>query len=539
MGNAESSSSREENAKSPAPASVKYSILERQASREAKRKQQSHASTKPSAPASTLVPSSAASTTTTREHASPTQTHSRARSITSATSRSKDTDDSASSHRSNRSAMGQAESKERRPPSRSQTLPAPPVDDDRVSTSSPSSRPVDVPQAGDGLSEKEIFEPTGIPQGSPYSAPTTNRYDRPPRLPLPIEEELHTPGSPILTAQDVSSPLYQSEVDGLLPRRSSVLSSTTADDDEIGDLDAFMPESHSSAPSVPTTVTWRGDSDKVYVTGTFVNWERKFKLHQDKEHGGFTATLQLKPGTHHLKFLVGGDMVTSDDLPTTVDYTNILVNYIEVVAPLPATAEQAPVPAEPMPIPGAALTAGQATETGEAIARPMDIRPAQRGSETVEGGQPSTLQETVGAGPAQPTSIPQAPEPLPTPTPRTQPVPKPVKQKLPRPKYTSEIPRFLYDLDSNNTEDEKVQRAKRVEQHLPQPPSLPMFLGKSILNGNMPHKDDASVLLMPNHTVLNHLATSSIKSGVLATSGTTRYKRKFLTTIMYKPTADD
>jgi len=63
-----------------------------------------------------------------------------------------------------------------------------------------------------------------------------------------------------------------------------------------------------------------------------------------------------------------------------------------------------------------------------------------------------------------------------------------------------------------------------------------MFLGKSILNGNMPHKDDASVLLMPNHTVLNHLATSSIKHGVLATSGTTRYKRKFLTTIMYKPT---
>jgi hypothetical protein len=66
------------------------------------------------------------------------------------------------------------------------------------------------------------------------------------------------------------------------------------------------------------------------------------------------------------------------------------------------------------------------------------------------------------------------------------------------------------------------------------------------------------VLIMPNHTVLNHLATSSIKNGVLATSGTTRYKRKviylttsferspsstnnaqFLTTIMYKPTSDE
>jgi hypothetical protein len=39
-------------------------------------------------------------------------------------------------------------------------------------------------------------------------------------------------------------------------------------------------------------------------------------------------------------------------------------------------------------------------------------------------------------------------------------------------------------------------------------------------------KDDNSVLIMPNHTVLNHLATSSIKANVLAVSATTRYKRK-------------
>ena len=65
-------------------------------------------------------------------------------------------------------------------------------------------------------------------------------------------------------------------------------------------------------------------------------------------------------------------------------------------------------------------------------------------------------------------------------------------------------------------------------------------------------KDDNSVLTMPNHTVLNHLATSSIKNNVLAVSATTRYKRKvsldlfytlnitninfqYVTTIMYKP----
>jgi len=45
-------------------------------------------------------------------------------------------------------------------------------------------------------------------------------------------------------------------------------------------------------------------------------------------------------------------------------------------------------------------------------------------------------------------------------------------------------------------------------------------------SGTLPVKDDSSVLVIPNHTVLNHLATSSIKNNVLATSATTRYDQK-------------
>lgn len=65
-----------------------------------------------------------------------------------------------------------------------------------------------------------------------------------------------------------------------------------------------------------------------------------------------------------------------------------------------------------------------------------------------------------------------------------------------------------------------------------------MFLGRSILNGTTPLKDDNSVLNYPNHTVLNHLATSSIKNGVLATSVTTRYKRKVRFPPSYPPKLD-
>lgn len=32
--------------------------------------------------------------------------------------------------------------------------------------------------------------------------------------------------------------------------------------------------------AVPTTIQWTGYAQKVYVTGTFVNWEKKFRLHR-------------------------------------------------------------------------------------------------------------------------------------------------------------------------------------------------------------------------------------------------------------------
>lgn len=216
-------------------------------------------------------------------------------------------------------------------------------------------------------------------------------------------------------------------------------------------------------------------------------------------------------------------MTTSNELPTTVDWTNILVNYVEIVAPLPPETEdekQPPAPAEPMPIPGA--TADQA---GDAV-RPLPYRSADHPS-GADADLASTLEDVGPKGERTPSVSVQTP--MPDPAQQQKPTQEPAEPvaNVPRPKYTNKIPQFLLDLDNySHPDDENFQRAQRVAGTLPPPPSLPMFLSKSILNGNTPHKDDASVLIMPNHTVLNHLATSSIKSGVLATSGTTRYKRK-------------
>ena len=102
----------------------------------------------------------------------------------------------------------------------------------------------------------------------------------PPRLPLPIGEELHTPGSPILNADDASTALREEDVEGALPRQTSHVSSTTLDDEEFeNELQPYAVEG--SRKTVPTTVRWRQGGDKVYVTGTFASWSRKFRMNRE------------------------------------------------------------------------------------------------------------------------------------------------------------------------------------------------------------------------------------------------------------------
>lgn len=67
------------------------------------------------------------------------------------------------------------------------------------------------------------------------------------------------------------------------------------------------------------------------------------------------------------------------------------------------------------------------------------------------------------------------------------------------------------------------------------PPQLPPHLESVILNSNSNEKDNNSVLPIPNHVVLNHLATTSIKHNVLAVATVSRYSRKYVTQILYAP----
>jgi hypothetical protein len=153
-------------------------------------------------------------------------------------------------------------------------------------------------------------------------------------------------------------------------------------------------------------------------------------------------------------------MQTSPDLPTTVDFGNNLVNYIEV--------------------------------------NPDDVlaKNAQNDAKQSADAKPE--------------------------------VKKPIWREVPPPSlFSTAIPSYLLDIDVSDEEPtSEYTHALRAIEKLPNPPALPGFLAKPILNAATLIKDDNSVLNMPNHTVLNHLMTSSIRNNILAVSGTTRYKDK-------------
>ena len=105
---------------------------------------------------------------------------------------------------------------------------------------------------------------------------------RPPRLPLAIADELRAPESPPLgpteTLNEEVSIFEEDEAD--LPRKSSMLSSATADEDDVAhELEPYAVDTGGVSP-VRTRIDWKGGGERVYVTGTFTNWDKKFRLHE-------------------------------------------------------------------------------------------------------------------------------------------------------------------------------------------------------------------------------------------------------------------
>jgi len=83
-----------------------------------------------------------------------------------------------------------------------------------------------------------------------------------------------------------------------------------------------------------------------------------------------------------------------------------------------------------------------------------------------------------------------------------------------------------------------VHESSSLTEHPPKssgPPILPPHLLQVILNKDTPMSCEPTLLPEPNHVMLNHLYALSIKDGVMVLSTTQRFKKKYVTTLLYKP----
>lgn len=105
--------------------------------------------------------------------------------------------------------------------------------------------------------------------------------------------------------------------------------------------------------------------------------------------------------------------------------------------------------------------------------------------------------------------------------------------------YINDIPPIFTDpkvMEQYYVAIEKQSRSNSNQQQAwLHPPQLPPHLESVILNNFNSNDNNSGALPIPNHVVLNHLATTSIKHNTLAVASIVRYKRKYVTQVLYAP----
>ena len=269
--------------------------------------------------------------------------------------------------------------------------------------------------------------------------------------------------------------------------------------------------------TVPVDIKWVQGGEKVYVTGSFTGWRKMIGLSKQPDNN-FLITLGLPVGTHRFRFVIDNELRFSDFLPTATDQMGNFVNYVEVTSELVRNHYQAEIPQE---------------EQDQAQQQPNEqqLQPQQSATRRASIGR-TTRSDSMwgltnddddmgngysryhdGEEDSNPTDF----------------------------QYINDIPPIFTDpkvMEQYYVAIDKQSKSSNGQQQAwLHPPQLPPHLENVILNNfNSLDKDNnLGALPIPNHVVLNHLATTSIKHSTLAVASVVRYKRKYVTQVLYAP----
>ncbi|EUB62918.1 5'-AMP-activated protein kinase subunit beta-1 [Echinococcus granulosus] len=227
-----------------------------------------------------------------------------------------------------------------------------------------------------------------------------------------------------------------------------------------------------SHTTLPTVFKWEGGGKEVYISGTFNGWKSKIPMVKSKQN--FYTIIDLPEGEHQYKFIVDGQWKLGKNqvAPTTTSPTGVQNNIITVNMSDFDVIE--------------ALTNMDAVPTGS--------------SPPGEYGQVIPSNPLTGLG-GPGSGVACAPPHIGA---------------------------------SSNTQPTALTTLG-VDAKSSKPPLLPPQLLQVILNRDTNAQCDPNLLPQPNHVMLNHMYALSIKDGVIVLSAISRYRQKFVSTVLYKP----
>ncbi|CCD26857.1 protein kinase subunit beta NDAI_0I02890 [Naumovozyma dairenensis CBS 421] len=342
----------------------------------------------------------------------------------------------------------------------------------------------------------------------------------------------------------------------------------------------------------PVEIEWLQGGDKVYVTGSFTGWRKMISLIPDPEKPGtLHVKLQLPEGTHRFRFIVDNELRFSDYLPTATDQTGNFVNYLEVKAPIPPAStanakmnenedENANVrrrrASKDIDANLLAMSLEDHKDEGgharrKSVSKSKKRKDSISHSGTMEAKDDvkskkerrkskvsGTDDEPMSARSRIALEIRNDPEDFGDGYSRFHEPGEELKKKY---EYTQDIPSVFTDPKVMEeyylTLDRKKSSGNSHSLQWLTPPQLPAHLESVILNedgggsGSRSGKSNGSsggssntisgvenisgALPIPNHVVLNHLVTTSIKHNTLCVASIIRYKHKYATQILYTP----
>ncbi|KAK6199487.1 5'-AMP-activated protein kinase beta subunit, interation domain-containing protein [Scheffersomyces amazonensis] len=276
--------------------------------------------------------------------------------------------------------------------------------------------------------------------------------------------------------------------------------------------------------AVPVDIKWVQGGEKVYVTGSFTGWRKMIGLAKQPDNT-FLITLGLPVGTHRFRFVIDNELRFSDFLPTATDQMGNFVNYVEV------TPEHIQAHLQ------------QQQEQGQQGQQLQQLQPSQPSTEDQSQSQPQSRKSSVSGARRVDSAwgLTNDDDDMGNGYSRYHEEDEENPLNRRNLQYINDIPPIFTDpkvMEQYYMAIDKQSKSSNGQQQAwLHPPQLPPHLENVILNNynSLDRDNNGGALPIPNHVVLNHLTTTSIKNHTLAVASIVRYKRKYVTQVLYAP----